>query len=258
MTYVLIPDTLARELSAANLGVGVGIEIPMAWRSHEWSGGGAPCEVLVNRLMVGIRSKASLPPCELLAAWPTLEASAAEAIDRLAPERVPCIFHADDPVFCASTLGGAQRILNIAADWAARHRAVFHTSGKKVVVIAAGPGAPHGDRIPLFFPSAEGVNGPPLRLAPRHRYLGLQWMTDMRFLTDINMRLHLADAGVASIAGLLAGRIIPITLAMQTFVLKVDSLLYLGRWLWACTPGAQGLLEERYQTWARALLGAQP
>ena len=49
------------------------------------------------------------------------------------------------------------------------------------------------------------------------------------------------------LTGLVQARALPLSLALQLFVSKVDSLLSHGRWLDAVIPGSQDLLDEVYE-----------
>ena len=46
-----------------------------------------------------ITSGGELPPPAALQAWPDLEASALSALAMTGTHRIPCLFHADDPIF---------------------------------------------------------------------------------------------------------------------------------------------------------------
>ena len=98
LSYVLLPDTLIKELNSHSLGVGVGIRMPDQWKDHIWAGTGLPVSHLVDGLRHCILSSAPLPSPEFLKMWPGLEASAARALDLLTPLRIAAIFHAaSDP-----------------------------------------------------------------------------------------------------------------------------------------------------------------
>ena len=133
LCYNVLPDSLIRHLSDLNLGFGVVESMPAAWASFKWTGHGSPSDELVNMLRQQIRFGGSLPSVEILAQQPVLEASAAQALDLEAPSRVPCLFHADDPLFAASSYGSLPRILHEVAQWTADCGAAFHVASNKTV-----------------------------------------------------------------------------------------------------------------------------
>ena len=138
LTYTSLPDTLARELVESGAGVGLGIVVPPAWRSHAWSGAGTPTTVLARKLASDITQGLPLPSPADLSARPDLEASALKAMDWIAPARIAVLFHADDPLVLESSRGALQAAVNLIANWAKRKRAQFHVSPAKTVVMVAG------------------------------------------------------------------------------------------------------------------------
>ena len=63
-------------------------------------------------------------------------------------------------------------------------------------------------------------------------------------------------AAVATLAGLVAGRMIPLALALDLFESKVEGSMRFGRWLLALVDGAEDRLNSCYEAWARALVGS--
>ena len=70
-------------------------------------------------------------------------------------------------------------------------------------------------------------------------------------------RLRLAALALVGLVGLVAQGGVPITLAVDLFESKVESVMQYGRWLWALIPGAQQALDEAYEGSARELLGVR-
>ena len=60
-------------------------------------------------------------------------------------------------------------------------------------------------------------------------------------------RLRLAALALVGLVGLVAEGGVPITLAVDLFESKVESVMQYGRWLWALIPGAQQALDEAYE-----------
>ena len=124
--YVLLPDSLVKELLSLGHGISLNPDIPTIWHGHRWSGLGKPKHELVCRLMQDIASNSTLPGPSALESWPDLEASALKAIQLLAQDRLVAILHADDPVLLSSSVGDLNDICDTLFNWAARHRACFH------------------------------------------------------------------------------------------------------------------------------------
>ena len=111
--FTLLPDTMVRELTAAEHGIGLGLDPPACWQGHECFGNGTPLPGLVDHLRECMRRGSGLPPASLLSAWPDLEASAARALDLESPIRLVAILHADDPVGLGSSRGAPQSSMDI-------------------------------------------------------------------------------------------------------------------------------------------------
>ena len=73
-----------------------------------------------------VANQETLPPASALRQSPSLGATCARALDLCDPRRIPVLFHADDPVFLASSRGEAVRVLSIVADWAHDVKASLH------------------------------------------------------------------------------------------------------------------------------------
>ena len=129
--YTSIPNSLSKLLMDAGHGVGVDVPMPPEWADHKWSGRGVPQDALVDLLLMRIPIRVKLPQRQLLEVWPDLEASAARALDLMAPRRYVVVLSADDPVFLASSCGAMEQLLTALSEWARCHNAVFHLGAKK-------------------------------------------------------------------------------------------------------------------------------
>ena len=125
--YLLLPNSLTVELKNASCGFGVNPEIPDTWKNVQWNVRGSPCIKVREQLTSAIKNCAILPTAADLEADPIMLASAARALDLLSAMVVCCLFHADDPIFLASSYGEMQRLLNLAAAWSWKHGARFHS-----------------------------------------------------------------------------------------------------------------------------------
>jgi len=257
--YPLVPDTLARALEDACLGIGFGVIIPPCWKGRIWHGAGKPVPQLVEVLLKGLRGELALPSVDQLACWTDLEASALRALDLHAPARVPIILCADDPYFMASSHGAMQEMLGLVAAWAHKHKVAFHVGKAKTVLLCSTAVSSETPAVspPLFFPTVGAV---PSQLfhAVRHRWLGLLWDPCLDFLPALDQKIARIGSCVASLAGLIACRVVPLALALQLFESKVDGAMRFGLWLLAISEGAEQRLDLCYEGWARALLGSPP
>ena len=82
-------------LLAQKCGIGIGETMPGAWNAVVWRGRGTPDDDDVAHLRGCIMAGSPLPGPDELATSDTLEASALQALDELAPLRRACILHAD-------------------------------------------------------------------------------------------------------------------------------------------------------------------
>ena len=176
----------------------------------------------------------------------------------MAPTRIPCFFHADDPVLLASSAREMQWTLEVASDWARQHQASFHVGDNKSALLAAGVDDALTALPDVGFTLADGSRGPPLRILNNQKHLGIIWDVRLCFEADMHAKIHSASREFASLCGLVAARSVPLSLALELFTLKVESLLVLGRWLWATEEGAPTALDTCMEGWARSLLGAEP
>ena len=207
-------------------------------------------------LTCALREGGALPSVSLLRSWTALEASAARALDRCAPERVVTILHADDSIFVASSAGELQRTLDAVVKWADIHNARFHGSESKSVIMSLPRSV---DSPPLFTLGAHsGCDSQSLHYKNIHRWLGVLWPHDLLFCAALKDSIGRASAACSPLLGLVTSHAIPLTFAMDIFEVKVDSVLRVARWLYGCCPAAQSLLDELFESWARLFIGAEP
>ena len=258
LTYVTVPDTLVRELEENKHGVGVGMTVPAAWESHVWSGCGRPITSLVGDLVHCLSAGLPLPSVRLLDNWPDLEASAARALDLIAPLRLVSIFHVDDPVLLASSAGALEDMLETVSDWALRHNARFHQGPAKTVVLVTCAEAvrERTDAVEVRMRSTDVPGMVRLTRKDVHKWLGVLWSCRLVFYAELCAKIAIASMTVSVLAGLSAANVLPIHLAIPMFETKVDSLVGFSRWLFIGSPEAEERLNETYRSWARALLGA--
>jgi hypothetical protein len=256
LLYTTLPDALVRALLRAGFGVGINFQMPAAWTTHVWTCAGTPVPGLVASLVDALKSGGRLPSCALLRAWPALEASGARALDVCAPERVAAVLHADDPLFLASSAGELQRTLDFMAAWAHDHRARFHASMSKSIVMTL---PREVDSPPVLSLAAHsGAEQMPLTYKLAHRWLGIRWPFDLSFDAALREAVGRASAACAPLIGLVCSAAVPITLAMEIFEVKVESVLRCNRWLYALSPYAETCLDELFETWSRSFVGAEP
>ena len=55
--FTLLPDVLAKELQAADHGVGLDVRRPAIWQGHQWIGCGSPEPALVDTISAGLRGE---------------------------------------------------------------------------------------------------------------------------------------------------------------------------------------------------------
>ena len=230
------------------------MQMPHAWANHLWNCTGAPCNALVHILVDQITVGCQLPSPQLLSLWPTMEASAARALDLVATSRTPVLFHADDPLFLASSWGEMQRTLSIAAAWAPAHNVVFHTSETKSVALLPNDSAASAARLFLPNPDTEGFTA--LHYKEIHKWLGMPWPVSLNFCSALDTALARAHSVFSSICCMVSARVLPLSHAVVLFESNVDSILNFGRWLYTLSSEAPDKLNASLDSWARALLGA--
>ncbi|CAK0888450.1 unnamed protein product, partial [Prorocentrum cordatum] len=185
---------------------------------------------MVGTIRSALQEGSQLPPGAALAADPDLEASALLALDRSAPRRLVAIPHADDP-----------------------EKASPHTKATKhAVLVSGGPAAREAAQSARSLELRLRGEAPvQLGLVQVHKWLGLPWRGDLDLGAMCRMRLAAAAAQVAS-------GDVPLPVAASIFDMKIEGGLRFGRWLWCVGEGSAEAVDEAYQSWARALLGAPP
>ena len=157
LLFNLLLDTLSIALRDACCGVARDARVPPIWQEHIWSGAGNPQPSLVQLALDVLHGLRPLPSAAELAYHPDIEASAARALDLFDAHRSAVRFHADDPVFLASSYGAAQEVLRVVADWASVHKAAFHIAQRKTVAMVFGAAATVAAMMAgpkLYFPVA--------------------------------------------------------------------------------------------------------
>ena len=246
-------------------GVGVNRIVPSQWQGYKWTGLATPSDTLVRRLLEDIGNGCVLPTVDSLAIGQSSRPRRQRLyIDLLSDERLAAILHADDPIFLSSTAGDLQAMCNVISDWAVRHRASFHvTSRKSVVIPMLAPGIDTGPAlaVPVFLTTeSQGrQQRHKLTMSLSHRWLGMLWSACLDFAPELNNRLALADKNATEIILLVESRALPLDMAIEIFESKVDGLLAYGRWLTgACVDEAPLQYDTYYARWALRLLGAPP
>jgi len=260
LTYTAVPSTLSKELRLANHGFGVDAAIPALWCGHSWSGCGTPVPTLVKLLSDGLRGRIPLPPAGALRLWPALEASASSALDASASLRVSSIFHADDPMFVASSHGAMCCLLELVADWARRHNAIFHHGRNKTITMLCRNihATDSGAMPPIYIKAGPSTTLSELLQVSSHKWLGLIWCESLAFQQELNTRIGVANSEFCLLQALLDSGHLPLTFLLELFISKVDSLLRISRWLLIGLPGVTSRLDSLYNSWGKRLLGLRP
>ena len=258
--FNLLPNTLISRLRLANCGVATSGWVPAAWASHKWTGQGVPNQAEAAILARRIANQETLPPASALRQSPSLEATCARALDLCDPHRIPVLFHADDPVFLASSRGEAVRVLSIVADWAHDVKASLHLGSNKTVVQAFS-GSAEGPTFlaqPLFFPCRPPALPAPLMQVSSHKWLGLRWSVSGEWMHHAMVTVAACSSMVNLLCSFMDSFRVPLAVVAVLFELKVEATLRFGRWLWGLSSEVQCFLTTTYENWARQLLGAKP
>ena len=108
--------------------------VPLTCKHHVWQGSGTAQKPLTGRLLECLISHSSLPTADMLARDSDLEASALRALDLADENRICALFHADDPLFPASSAGEMQRTMDLVYEWSMNHGATFNVTCNRTVV----------------------------------------------------------------------------------------------------------------------------
>ena len=229
LLYNLLPDGLVRRLYANGHGFGIVNEIPTVWKCHSWSGHGNPIGSLVDAIRGSLRNGGSLPSVAMMARHPDMEASALRALDLETPVRLPCLFHADDPILLASSRGALQFVLNEVAEWCADVGVEFHIGPNKT-------GCMTSDHVSAVFDPIT-FNGKMIEVVDVHKWLGILWSCSLDFHGFLAQRLQLASTALAQLVGFAASLALPWYLVCELFETKVDSFCWIlvGVFLFWCS-----------------------
>ena len=265
LLYTSVPDTLVRALLADGHGIGLGITIPSCWQNRSWSGLGTPDMQRAAELARHISAGLPLPSIADLDNDCTLEACALKALDLSAPRRLVAVLQCDDPVLLASSRGEANVVLAKLARWCWHSKSVFHVGADKTVgMVLSGQllGSCDGSLHPLHLPDRGDTcapgEGAALSFKAVHKWLGLLWPASLDFGCALAERLSVARAAFSDLPGLVAAKALPLAVALEMFEAKVEGTLAFGRWCFALAPDALTALDDVYNEWALALLGADP
>jgi hypothetical protein len=268
LTYTKLPDVLIRRLRAAGLGIAAEVQVPVAWASVAWSAEGEPRGADVARLVELLRSGGALPDRAELEASADLQAAALAALDIVASlqgapaatwARLPCLFHCDDPVFFAPSLGELRRCLDVIQKWARAYKQEFHVGPRKTGLLATGGVEDAAyDAAPLTLRSTPDAPPSKVILMPQKKWLGVPWSMSLDFRPFLDKQLGASRREMARLSGLSEAGALPLPLAVVAFEAKVDSQLQYARWLHVLVEGAEELLDSAFEDWARAFFKAPP
>ena len=256
--FNLLPNTLVKDLISANCGVSLSAKTPAAWRGHCWTGRGTPQQAVVDDVVARLTLGRPLPSPGLLAKDCDLEAACARALDITSDVRIPVLFHADDPVFLASSRGEANRVLSIVRSWASKYKATLHLAKHKTTAMVL-PASAHSARaqvLPLRYLPAGQYMPSPISWAHSHKWLGISWDDNADFAVHARRTCGMCSGTVQALCSLLRSGHIPLAVACIIFDTKVEAALRFGRWLWGTHSEAVSVLSDAYASWARLLLGS--
>ena len=94
-----------------------------------------------------------------------------------------------------------------------------------------------------MFPTV-GREPSPLSWVRSHRWLGILRDCSLNFAAVLEQKIACATAAVATLAVLVAGRMIPLALALDLFESKVEGSMRFGLWLLALVDGAEDMLNS--------------
>ena len=107
---------------------------------------------------------------------------------------------------------------------------------------------------PGFF-----LGGPLAVGKDKHRWLRWSWTKLGGAAETLDLRLKTASANSAVLSGLVIAGAIPLPFAFRLFGGKIDACMRPGRWMYAVmASNAEELLNQKYDAWAKALLGVRP
>ena len=258
LCFNLKPNTLVKRLRMEKCGLASTAWVPVEWKSHRWSGRGVPDFVTACHVADCVRCAWPLPSALALAQCPGLEATCARALDILDDDRIPILFHADDPVILASSQGEANRCLSIIAEWANDMKVEVHVDPSKTVVQLLAADDFDFQFSPLFFPRRSPLLPGPLTCVKLHKWLGLWWAAHGSWTQHAIAVVAACSGMIDALCSLISCLRAPLCVGILLFELKVESVLRFGRHLWATDNEAMSIIVSAYARWARQLIGADP
>ena len=182
---------------------------------------------MVARLTLG----RPLPSPGLLAKDCDLEAACARALDITSDVRIPVLFHANDPVFLASSRGEANRVLSIVRTWASKYKATLHLAKHKTTAMVL-PASAHSARaqvLPLRYLPVGQYMPSPISWAHSHKWLGISWDDNADFAVHARRTCGMCSGTVQALCSLLCSGHIPLIVSCIIFDTKVEAALRFGR-----------------------------
>eukprot|EP00435_Cladocopium_sp_Y103_P034642 s2414_g9.t1 len=259
--FNLLPNTLVKKLQAEQCGIAIAAEVPQIWKNHVWTGRGEPDPSLTRLIVQQLRCQSNnLPGADTLSANATVEASCARALDLVSDCRIPVLFHADDPVFLASSRGEANRLLRIISSWCSKYKASLHLSAHKTVAMVFPEQPVHATLKSValkFFPHGN-VLPSPVHWANTHKWLGVTLTSSGCMAAHVTKCCCACSCAVQVLCALVKAERIPLAIACVIFNLKIEPVLRFARWLWGMDEEALQISGNAYNHWARLLLGMPP
>ena len=127
------------------------------------------------------------------------------------------------------------------------------------MVVSGGPAAVQAaEASPPLVLQLKGHSPVEARVVSQHKWLGLPWRGDLDMAALRGQRLGAASSQVASLAGLVARRDLPLAAAEAIFEAQTEGGLRFGRWLWAVDETSGAAHDASRERWAQLLLGLPP
>ena len=148
----------------------------------------------------------------------------------------------------------------IVSRWAYKMKAYPHVSSQKSVLMACGPRGIE-EQVARMSPVIQALVGQlpeVLSYTRLHKWLGLRWSSSLALLEALHCMIQCASNKFIGIASLCVAGVLPLCYVGALFEAVVDGTMRFGRWLLITAPGAEQLLDDTYNAWARTLLGACP
>jgi hypothetical protein len=223
--YTKLPDVLIRRLRAAGGGVRMGTSVPQAWQGCRWPVGGRVTPSRAEHLRaLQEGGGAGLPSRDALERNKDLAADALEALERAgataetaadpSTQRLPGLFHCDDPFFFAPSIGGMRPVTQHIEEWSKEYKQEEHITEKKSALVLAGSAVMDDAeyaRDPLTLRPEPSSVPAPLCLREEKKWLGVLWRGDLDFGPHMRAQLRTATVEMMRLAGLVAaGVVLPV------------------------------------------------